>query len=143
MSKFDDIVRILNEYDVRQSGQGIPSVPGDGYTASSDPNIVGNAAQTAPYRGKQTAIIKPFADEANHKDNGSILPYPLEHSVSKLADIQMLVKELSSLIVIALNNADLNKPQKHLLQTNLEKFQEISKQIKKFANDLDILSIPH
>ena len=143
MSKFDEVVKILNEYDVRHSSQGIPSVPGDGYTATSDPNIAGNSAQFAPYRGKQQAIVKPFADEANHLANSVILPYPLEHVHERLANIQANLMELKSILKTAHEGADLNKIQKHMLSVHYDEFDRQIKYIKKFVKDLDTLSVPY
>ena len=142
MSKFFDVINILNEYDVRHSSQGIPSVPGDGYTSTSDPSIAGNAAQTGSFKRKFDPAIKPFADEANHHDNGKILPYPLDHSVfDRLVNIEVAAKELISLINISLASNEFTKPQQEMLSTHKQLFEQQIKHIENFAKDLDILSI--
>jgi predicted oxidoreductase len=143
VSKFDDVVKILNEYDVRHSSQGIPSVPGDGYTATGDPNIVGNSAQFAPFRGKQPAIIKPFVDELNHFDNSTILPYPLDHVIERLVILQTTIMEIKSLLKTSYSTADLNKPQRHMISEYYNKLDIQLKDIKKFISDLDSMSIPY
>lgn len=141
MSKFTEVVELLKEYDIRHSSQGIPSVPGDGHPASSDPNIAGNAAQVAPYSGKQMAIIKPFTDEHNHHNEGPILPYPLEHVIPRLANMQTLIMELKSIIISTINKGDLTKPEKDLLTKYIDRFDLQSGMITKFIRDLDSFSV--
>lgn len=141
MSKFDQFVDILKEYDVRFSGQQPPSGPGDGYSVSSDPNIAGNRVQGEPGNDKPLFNIKPFADEANHHDSGKVLPYPLDHNVfERLANLQIAIKEIQSLINIALKTNTLTSPQKHILQQYLDNGEQQIKNIQQFIQDLELLS---
>lgn len=144
MSKFDELVTLL-EYDVRASGQGIPSVPGTGSISTSDPNTIGNVAQLNPYTGtdKFREILKPFSDEGNHHDQGTILPYPLEHTVDKVAQLTVTLSEIAALIKIATDNASLTKPQRHLLETHYKKIVNMGDEINSFVRDLDLLAVPH
>lgn len=143
MSKFFDIIDILNEYDVRHSSQGIPSVPGDGYTSTSDPTIAGNAAQSGPFQRKFDPAIKPFADEANHHDAGKILPYPLDHSVfERLANMQVLARELIALISTSLSSNTFTKPQQQMLKSHIDTYKQQIQHIENFVKDLDSLTLP-
>lgn len=143
MSKFEQVVKLLNEYDVRFSGQGYPKSPGDGYTSTSDPNIAGNGAQSAPAIGKQLAITKPFADEHNHYDNSSVLPYPLDHIHDPLATVRVTLSEVTSLIKIALDSHTFTKPEQFILQQHLDTFQKDIEHIKKFIQDLETLTVSY
>jgi hypothetical protein len=143
MSKFLDIVNILQEYDVRHSAQGTPSVPGGGYTSTSDPNIVGNAAGLGgSFNRKFDPNIKPFADEANHRDEGAILPYPLDHNLfDRLANIKINAKEIQGLIKMSITSNTFSKPQQQILNQHHDGLKNIIDIIDSFVKDLDSLSV--
>lgn len=144
MSKFFDIVQILNEYDVRYSNHGIPSGPGDGYSTASDPSIAGNAAQSAP--NNQTPIvpsIKPFTDEANHRDQGKILPFPLDNTVfDRLASAHINITELIRLMELAIKNSALTLPERDMLTRNIQMLTPQIKNIQIISTDLELLGKP-
>lgn len=141
MSKFEEVFELLQEYDSRVNGPMAPTGPGDGYVGnSSDPNIVGNAATTAPNRFNRGLTLKPFADEANHHDNRFILPYPLEHIPDLASNVLLNVQEITGILITTLTTSELTAPEKSLLQEYIDTFQGVQNTIQEFAKDLDLLA---
>ena len=144
MASFDELIHVLQEYDVRVSNTPPTLGPRDGYSQrmSSDPQIAGNAASIEQGKFASPVETKPFADEINHLDNGPIMPYPLEHIVDKLGDMYKNIYDILDVIKATAHHPGLSQREEQILQDGYKHLTNQLKFVEKFVSQLDLFMTP-